>query len=84
MGWYGACTSSGSMWVWMVLGLIILIAVGTWAVVRLTGSEKPEAAARETPRQALDRRLAAGEISVEQYLHTKQVLEDDLRAGTGT
>jgi putative membrane protein len=87
MGWYnnGAGWGSG---VGMLLMLLVwggLIALGIWAVSRLTrgsGQSAQPTPGVETPRQILDRRFASGEINAEQYAETRRVLEG--RSSTGT
>lgn len=68
MGWYYAGTS-GYSWGWILLllsGLTAALCIGTWALVRLTRADDIGAGrAVETPRQLLDRRLAASEIGTE-------------------
>lgn len=68
----------GAGWmVVMMLGWVALLAFGIWAVVALTrGQSHPPAAPRsETPREILDRRLAAGEITSDEYLEAHQLLQ---------
>ena len=51
-----------------------LIALGVWAVARVTrGQEGPPSV--ESPRQVLDRRFASGEIDAEQYADARRILE---------
>lgn len=76
MGWNGA--NAGWMAVLMVVAWLVLIAVAAWAVVALTrGRRRPDAppAAGESPAQLLDRRLAAGELTPEEYLALRSALE---------
>lgn len=86
MGWYNGWTGGGFDWFWMLVmmfGLASLLGIGTWTLVRLTNTDEDRrGGAIETPRQILDRRLAAGEIDADEYLRARQVLED--RAATKT
>ena len=77
MGWYNDGWSYG--WViGMMLGWVVLIGLAVWAVVALTrrsdtgsASAAPLAA---TPRQVLDGRFAAGEISRQEYIEARRLL----------
>jgi len=73
MDWYGGDWGGT---IWMVLIMIVLwgglIAVAVWAIGRLTGGDD---VAFESPRQILDRRLAAGEIDAEHYGEARRLLE---------
>jgi len=74
MGWYGNGMGSG---VGMIMMLVVwgsLVAFGVWAVSRLTRADT-RPAPTETPRQILDRRLAAGEIDGEEYAEARRLLE---------
>jgi putative membrane protein len=64
----------GWMSLWMVLGLVVLaavIAAGVYYGRRFLG---PEQSRHETPSEVLDRRLAAGEISPEEYSERKAMV----------
>ena len=75
MGWYGTGMGSGVGMIVMLLVWGSLIGLGVWAVARLTrGDARP--APTETPRQILDRRLAAGEIDGEEYAEARRLLEN--------
>ena len=61
-----------------ILGILVLVAIMTVSVVvfvvlvaRVAAKGRPE-----TPRVALDRRYASGEITREQYLQMRSDLED--------
>jgi putative membrane protein len=76
MGWYGDGWGAGWMVV-MLLGWVALLGFGVWAVVALTrgrGPATPEPRAVE-PRAILDRRLAAGEITAEEYAQVRRLLD---------
>jgi putative membrane protein len=87
MGWYNNGWGWGSGF-GMLLMLLVwggLIALGIWAVSRLTrgsGGGQQGQPTLETPRQILDRRFAAGELTAEQYAEARRVLEG--RSSTGT
>jgi putative membrane protein len=75
MDWYDNGWLNGfGMMMMMVLIWGGLIALGIWAVARLTKTS-PTAPHVETPRQILDRRFAAGEINAEEYAQTRHILE---------
>lgn len=84
-GWEGHMHDWGGGW-WIVMGLMMivfwgLVAAGiVWLVRYLTtqGGQRREAGALEL----LDRRLALGEVSVEEYRERRAVLRDE--PGTGT
>jgi uncharacterized membrane protein len=62
------------MGVWMLIGLLVLlVALGVAAFLgaRAIGLIKPR---RETARELLDRRLAAGELSPEEYFERESAL----------
>ena len=74
MGWYGNGWGSGLGMLVMLLVWGGLIALGVWAVARMTRGEAPRPPV-ETPRQILDRRLASGDIDAEQYAEARHLLE---------
>ncbi len=74
MGWYDNGWMTGFGMLMMVLVWGGLVALGIWAVVRLTRSS-PTPPPVESPRQILDRRFAAGEINAEEYAQTRHILE---------
>jgi putative membrane protein len=61
----------------MMLGWAALLGIGVWAVVALTrGQSRSNPPPRsEPPREILDRRLAAGEITSQEYLEARQLLQ---------
>jgi putative membrane protein len=87
MGWSG--NQSMGSWGWiaalgMSMGMLIvwgsLIALAVW-LVRSFGREDDRPS--ETPRATLDRRLAEGEITTEQYTNMRSVLERDAPVSGG-
>jgi len=83
--------SDGGMWGWggwAVMGgrmlLLTLAAVGlvVWAVVWATRSSTAHRS-YETAGAVLDRRLAAGEISGDDYAEARRLIEDRPAAPTG-
>jgi uncharacterized membrane protein len=63
-------------------GLIIMIAVWVsvialvvWVIVRLTGPDRTLSPIIDSARAILDRRLASGDITTEEYVATRKVLE---------
>lgn len=86
MGWYGGQPGAPGGWGWglaMGLGWLVMLAfwvaviVGIVLLVRAVGgSSAPTNVPRgETPLDILKRRLAAGEITPEEYERMRQVLE---------
>ena len=73
--WHMHDMASG-WWVLMALGWLAVIALAVWAVVSLGRDGR-----RETPsaREVLDRRLAEGDITVEEY----ERLRDAMRPPAG-
>jgi len=58
-------------WLWMILGVVLLIAV-IWAVMAMIpGGGRPTA---DDPAQILKTRFARGEISQEQYEQARRLL----------
>lgn len=77
MGWYGGGWDGGWMVV-MMLGWVALLGFGVWAVVALTRTRQTPPAdrsGRESAVDLLDRRLAAGEITPDEYLAVRSVLD---------
>jgi uncharacterized membrane protein len=67
---YGYQMMSGAGWVLMALLWLVVIALGVWAIVHFTSTQRaaqPTGPAPERPRDILDRRLAGGEIDVRAY-----------------
>lgn len=77
---YGDGWGWGWMMVLMPLVWIAITAVIVWAVYKVAqrpadpGSDEPR---RDTPREILDRRFAAGEIDTDTYLQAKAHLAND-------
>lgn len=68
-------------WNWwgvvMMLAWPLLLGLAAWAVVALTRERRQtERIQQPTPREILDRRLAAGEISEEDYARTRHLLKN--------
>jgi putative membrane protein len=87
MGWYGYQPMGSWGWIaalGMSMGMLIfwgsLIALAVW-LVRSFGREDDRPS--ETARATLDRRLAEGEITTEQYTNMRSVLERDAPVGGG-
>jgi putative membrane protein len=82
MGWYVGDGGYGWMVV-VMLGWVVLIGLAAWALVALTRStDSSPADEGPTPRQILDRRLAAGEIDHDEYFQRLRLL--DSRTGSGS
>ncbi|MGI8597141.1 MAG: SHOCT domain-containing protein [Thermoleophilaceae bacterium] len=81
----------GGMGLWMLFGILILLALIAGAVylgVRAAGSSRPGelggSEAGESARAVLDRRFAAGEISSEEYYERESALRSSAAASHGT
>ena len=62
------------MGLWMLVGLLVLLAVlGAAAYVGMRALRRGEPR-RESAREVLDRRLAAGELSPEEYFERESAL----------
>lgn len=76
MGWY----NQGSSGLWMVLMplmWIAIIGIAAWVVVAITrSSSKQERPTTEIPEEILRRRLAAGELTNEEYVRTRDLLHN--------
>lgn len=66
---------------WMFMGLfwMALLGLAVWAVIALTSRSRPTQPGRweptrQTPLDILDRRLAGGELTVEQYRQVREEL----------
>jgi putative membrane protein len=70
-------------WGWWVISSIGMVAVwslviyGVFLLFRSAGSERPPANEPESPQDILKRRLAAGEIGVDEYERLRDALADD-------
>ena len=78
MMWYGEGAWSWGDWLAMS-GMMLLVVLGTigiavWVISSLTGAESR--GPLESPRSALDRRLASGEIGEEEYARARRLIED--------
>lgn len=77
MYWGHHMTTGG--WIFSVVATLIVIGLVVAAIVRLTsapGGRGGAAAAPLSAREILDRRLASGELSVEQYEQRRAALLD--------
>ncbi len=67
-------------WIVMMLGMLLfwglIIGAAVWLIRELTHSRRIRADL-ETPGALLDRRFAAGEVSVEEYRERKALLADE-------
>ena len=67
-------------WIFSILGTLIILGlvVGLiyWAVTASGQRGNTATATEETPREILDRRLASGEITVDQYAQLREALSD--------
>ena len=75
MGWYQDGMGWGG-WLLMTLAMVAFWALVVFAVVALFRSDAP-GAARRTPEQILDERLARGEIDAAEYQARRDALGSD-------
>lgn len=76
MGW--GWNDAGTNWWWMggmMFFWVAVIAFGIWLVIRLTDRRGEQLPKTESPRSILDRRLANGEVTAEQYAEARRLLE---------
>lgn len=73
----------GYGWIFMLVFWALLIAAVVWAVSRLAPrSDRDEGfGPRETPLEVLQRRLANGEVSPEEYLRIRDELSPTSKSG---
>lgn len=69
----------GMIVMWLIW--IVLIGLAVWLVARFMRSrqsppERDDTITRESPRETLDRRYAAGDISTEEYEERKRTLRE--------
>lgn len=78
-GWF----MGGMHWLWWIVWVAV-IAVFAWAIWGRPGGSRgePNAAPRETPLELLQRRLASGECTTEEYEKRKALLDRDRTAGS--
>lgn len=76
MGWYrdGYGWTNGGGMIMMGVIWILIIGLGIWLVTWLTRRDR-SVLREESPRQILDRRLAAGEIDASQYAQARRLIE---------
>lgn len=75
MNWYG---QDGGGW-WMLLMpvmWIVLMGIATWTVLLLTRSHATVSQTPPTAEEVLQRRLAAGDVTIEEYTRTRAALHD--------
>ncbi len=59
----------------MVLFWVVVVGIGIWLVLRVTRRDSTVAKIDGSPRATLDHRFAAGEITMEQYVEARKLLE---------
>ena len=73
MGWY----NQGGGNLLMLLMPIMLVGAAVWVVVALTRSTPQQGREHvDTPDEILRRRLAAGELTTEEYVRTRDLLHN--------
>ena len=78
-GWGSWAAMVGSM----LLVTLIVVGVVVWAVTWASRSSTTTHRSFETPRAVLDRRLAAGEITEDEYAKARRLIEDHSTTPTG-
>jgi putative membrane protein len=82
MMYWGNHMGTGS-WIFSILGTLIILAliVGliVWLVSPSSRSDTGPTASRESADEILDRRLASGELTVDQYQQLRAALDDAAR-----
>jgi uncharacterized membrane protein len=77
MGWYsndwGAAGLTGLLI--MIAVWVSVIALVVWVIVRLTRPDRTLSPTIDSARAILDRRLASGDITTEEYVGIRKVLE---------
>ncbi len=63
----------------MMLFVVAIVGLAVWGIARITNGRRDRLDTGETPTGILEKRLAGGEISSEQF----QELQDLLRVGRG-
>lgn len=74
---------TGQMWLWMLAGLLLLVAIiaivvalTVWVARKAARSPTPRQDAGDTARQVLDARYARGELSRDDYLQARRDLSE--------
>jgi uncharacterized membrane protein len=79
MMYWGNHMSTGS-WIFSILGTLIIlgliVAVIVWAVSQRGDRGSSAAATGESAREILDRRLASGELTAQEYTQLREAVND--------
>jgi uncharacterized membrane protein len=85
MYWTGHMSTAG--WILSVLWTLIIVALVVagivWLVSTLSNREAGGSTSSASAREILDRRLASGEITVEQYQQLRETLTGDRESDDG-
>jgi putative membrane protein len=68
---------NGSDWVWapvMMVFWVVVLGIVVWAVIRLAHRDRIGGSGSETALDELDRRLARGEIDVDEYTRRREAM----------
>jgi uncharacterized membrane protein len=83
MYWNGHMSTAG--WIlsvlWTLIIITLVIAGIVWLVSTLSNREVGGTAPGGSARELLDRRLASGELTIEQYQQLRDTLADEREAG---
>ena len=75
VGWDGPHDFNGGWWIVMMIGMVLFWALVVVAVVwAVRGGGQGQAHHQSTPQEVLERRLAEGGISVEEYEERLRIL----------
>jgi uncharacterized membrane protein len=85
MYWNGHMSTGGWILsvVWTLIVFALVAAAIVWALSMLSNRDrrfKAPNASEASPREILDRRLASGDLTVEQYKHLREAMEDSDQA----
>jgi putative membrane protein len=75
MDWDGHMTTGG--WIISIIWMLIVIALVVWLIIWLQSSRSRSglSGSAASPNEILDRRLASGELSIEEYERLATALE---------
>ena len=77
LAWDGHQDTEGGWWIVMMIGMVLfwalIIVAVVWAARTWSRAQQP-AGQKGTPQEVLQRRLAEGDISIEEYEERRRVL----------
>jgi uncharacterized membrane protein len=84
MDWGSGWNGSGSNWFLMggmMLFWIAVVGLGIWLVLRVTDRDHHDIKTIDSPKATLDRRFAKGEVTLDQYIDARKLLESKHLSG---